>query len=654
VRCVAARGGKGYGHPVLSWLRFRRRADFLLIALDAASALLVSWVAFLLRFEGDPIPDDYLTRYRIAAVIVAVTLVVAGRGAGLYRRSALRVGDSMLPAAFEASVASGFVVLVASYVALGGKLSRAWIGLVVLGLLLATMLTRGVLRRSRRALAPLGIGLERYAIVGPSADARRLRGNLSRAAGAPFEIVDLLDPDDSPASLAEAAVAARLDGLIFTAGSEPGHVGELSRRLAGHGIDVLVAPRLGALDLRVASITTFHGVPLLRVAGLAPRRRAVRQARVGHLRHGVAILGTRGVPANYGGFETFAERLALHFVERGVPVTVYCRRHYASGEREWRGIRLVTLPTIKNKYLDTVVHTLFSVVHLVVRTRIRDVVLCNAANAPTLPLLRVTRRRVVMNVDGLEWRRGKWGLAGRAWYRLGEWLSVRFSSVLVTDAEEVRTYYRVRHDTDSVMIPYGADLLARGVALPPEVPAPPGGFALYVSRWEPENNPLLVARAHAAAGTPMPLVMLGRATYDDDLDRKVRTAAAANAILPGPIFGDGYRALQGNARCYIHATEVGGTHPALIEAMGAGNLCLVLDTPENREVAGPDAWYWGDELDLAALITKAAALSAGELSVLGSASRERAARLFSWTAVGDVYLDLLGGRIKDRPVRAEV
>jgi glycosyltransferase involved in cell wall biosynthesis len=274
------------------------------------------------------------------------------------------------------------------------------------------------------------------------------------------------------------------------------------------------------------------------------------------------------------------------------------------------------------------------------------VVLCNAANAPVLPLLRAGGARVVMNVDGLEWRRGKWGVLGRSWYRMGEWLAVRASAVLVTDAEEVRTYYRVRHDTDSVMIPYGADLLPRSTGVVPAEVAtdlPETGFALYVSRWEPENNPLLVARAHVAAGVTLGLVMLGRATYDDRLEREVRAAAGPGAVLPGPVFGDGYRALQTRARGYIHATEVGGTHPALIEAMGAGNHCLVLDTPENREVAGPHAWYFADEPELADLLRRLDRLGEPELRSLQQQSRDRAAATFSWDAVGAAYRELLTG-----------
>jgi len=290
------------------------------------------------------------------------------------------------------------------------------------------------------------------------------------------------------------------------------------------------------------------------------------------------------------------------------------------------------------------VHTVLSAVHLVATGGPRDVLLCNAANAPVVPFLRLAGRRVVLNVDGLEWRRGKWGVLGRSWYRAGEWLSVRAASVLVTDAEEVRTYYRVRHETDSVMVPYGAEQLPRGsVPMPAEAEVQPGSYALYVSRWERENNPLMVAAAHATSPTSLALVMLGQAAYDDDLGDQVRAAARADTVLPGPVFGAGYRGLLANAACYVHATEVGGTHPALIEAMGAGNVCLVLDTPENREVAGEAAWYFADGLDLARLLDEVAQLAAPELDDLREATRASAQARYSWSAVCDSYERLLFG-----------
>jgi glycosyltransferase involved in cell wall biosynthesis len=621
---------------------FRRRTDYLLAIVDIGFGLLAGLVAYSLRFGGLVVPGYYVARYQAMTVGLAVGSVVAGRAAGLYRRGALRPGQPNVEAALESALAIGLAVFLVNAFGLHSALSRSWIALVTLAVLLFAILSRALIRAGRRMLVPFGIGLERYGLVGDDAAGRRLLADLTRAPGAPFSVVEVLSRELTAEQLLVRARALRLDGLILTDDTDPGFAGQLAGAVSGEGVDVLLAPGLSGLEMRVASVAMLHGVPLLRATGLAPQRRAVRSRPRG-AGHGVAIVGTRGIPANYGGFETFAERLALHLVERGVPVTVYCRRHHATAGHEWRGVRLVTLPTIANKYLDTVIHTALSTVHLITRTRIRDVVLCNAANAPVLPLMRAAGRRVVMNVDGLEWRRGKWGILGRSWYRAGEWLSVRLAGVLVTDAEEVRTYYRVRHDTDSMMIPYGADLLERGMPLPEDLGVEPDRFALYVSRWERENNPLLVVRAHAAADSPNALMMLGHATYDDALEREVRAAAGPNVVMPGSVFGPSYTALQSNARCYVHATEVGGTHPALIEAMGAGNLCLVLDTPENREVAGSQAWYFADEQELAGLLGDVDRLEESRLVELRQATARRAAELFSWARVGDSYLELLRG-----------
>jgi glycosyltransferase involved in cell wall biosynthesis len=633
-----------YGGCVPKPPLLRRRSDPLVVGVDVLTAVAVAFFAFRLRFEGDaPLPLSYVHRYQWTTVALVLAFVGVGRAVGLYSRGALRMGTSNLEPAFTTALTCGAGLLLLDAVALHGDISRAWIGLVVLGLLLGAVASRAALRRSRRALVPFGLGLERYAVLGDDDGARRLYNDLTRAPGAPFRVTASLPADISPDALVERVNLLRLDGLVLPPGrADLG--AQLAPRFSGMGIDVLLAPQFGELEQRVASISMLHGVPLLRVAGMAPRRGAERVPPRDRTRHGVAVLGTRGIPANYGGFETFAERLALQLVDRGVATTVYCRSHYRTEASPWRGVRLVTLPTIKSKYFDTVVHTALSAMHLVATRGPRDVVLCNAANAPVLLLLRLFGRRVVLNVDGLEWRRSKWGAAGRAWYRLGEWLSVRLASVLVTDAYEVQTYYRVRHDTDSVMIPYGADLLPRGsVPVPTGVQACPDRYALYVSRWERENNPLMMARAHASSGADLDLVMLGSATYDDALGSEVRAAAGPRAHLPGTVFGDGYRGLQCNALCYVHATEVGGTHPALIEAMGAGNIVLVLDTPENREVAADAGVFFADEEQLAERLRWVAGLAPDEREAWRARSRALAAERYSWDAVSDSYLTVLGG-----------
>ena len=620
----------------LNQLRMRRRTDWLLAVLDALTVIVVIWGV-------DRMLHRAMTPARIWSVAIVCGALLGARTGGLYRRRALRPGAHLAGPALSTAGGAAAIAGLAVLTSPPGP-GVAWPALIFAGVSGALVLSRATLSRCRRALVPFGVALETYAVLGEAPAMKRLVADLTRASGAPFVIAGCVPEGLTPAQTAARVAEMRVDGLLVPPHLDAAAVGGLARSLAGHDVDVLVAPLAFDLDAQVTSVTHLQGIPLLRLGGAVPSRRAVRTAARDRRSAGLAILGTRGIPANYGGFETFAEQLALRFVGDHVPVTVYGRSHFATAGKEWRGIRLVTLPTIKSKYLDTVVHTVLSALHLVLSGGPRDVLLCNAANAPVVPFLRLCGRRVVLNVDGLEWRRGKWGVLGRSWYRMGEWLSVRFASVLVTDAEEVRTYYRVRHDTDSVMVPYGAEQLERGaVPMPAEAPIAPDSFVLYVSRWERENNPLLVARAHAATASGLGLVLLGSAVYDPELEREVHEAARADAIVPGAVYGNGYRGLLANARCYVHATEVGGTHPALVEAMGAGNLCLVLDTPENREVAGDVAWYWSDEHDLVLLLERAAGLGAPALEHARSATRAWAASRYSWSAVAAQYDTLIFG-----------
>ncbi len=302
----------------------------------------------------------------------------------------------------------------------------------------------------------------------------------------------------------------------------------------------------------------------------------------------IAILGTRGIPARYGGFETFAEELSARLADAGHDVTVYTRNHLAvPGIASHRGARVRVLPALRTKAFETLSHTLLSC--LDVRRSDTDVVLlCNAANAPLIPLLHARGLKVALNVDGLERKRRKWGAVGRAYYLLCERLSARWADAVVTDADVIARYYRRTWRRDSTMIPYGGDLPhpttpdARCAACRSR----PDAYLLYVSRFEPENNPDRVVAAYRDVPGDTPLVLVGSAPYAAALGRRVRALAANDrrVLLAGPVYGEGYRELLFNARAYIHATEVGGTHPALVEAMGAGRVVFFLDNPPNREV----------------------------------------------------------------------
>jgi glycosyltransferase involved in cell wall biosynthesis len=301
----------------------------------------------------------------------------------------------------------------------------------------------------------------------------------------------------------------------------------------------------------------------------------------------IAILGTRGIPANYGGFETLAEELSARLVERGHQVVVYGRtNNIRYREPTYRGARLVLLPTIPHKYLDTVAHTLLSTLHVLFQDA-EVVLICNAANSIFSFLPRLVGKKTVVNVDGLERQRKKWNALGRGWYRLSEWLSTFLPNAIVADARVIRDYYRERYGKDSVLIPYGAETKrVETRAVLDQLGLQPDGYFLYVSRLEPENNALLVVKAFEQVKTDKRLVVVGDAPYARGYIAKLKSTSDSRILFPGAIYGVGYRELLSHAFAYIQATEVGGTHPALIEAMGCGCCVLYLDTPENREVAG--------------------------------------------------------------------
>lgn len=301
----------------------------------------------------------------------------------------------------------------------------------------------------------------------------------------------------------------------------------------------------------------------------------------------VALLGSRGIPARYGGYETLCEELAARLTARGFDVTVYCRSRYTPrGLVRHRGARLVVLPTVATKHLDTPVHTLLSCVHA--STQAFDAVLVvNSANALFVPLLGLGGIPTALHVDGIERRRAKWGAFGRAVYALSERLAGLVADVVISDAEVIRRHYLRRYGQTSELLTYGVDpVVPDSQATLERLGLEAGGYALYVSRFEPENNPHRVVEAYAQVGGDLPLVMVGDAPYASAFITSFRNAADARLRFPGAIYGEGYRELLSHAWVYVHATEVGGTHPALVEAMGYGNCVVVNDTPENREVAG--------------------------------------------------------------------
>jgi glycosyltransferase involved in cell wall biosynthesis len=353
----------------------------------------------------------------------------------------------------------------------------------------------------------------------------------------------------------------------------------------------------------------------------------------------IAVIGTRGIPANYGGFETFAEECGAGLVERGHRVTVYSRSHYVSKDcKTHRGVNIKVLPTLEWKYTDTVVHSFLSILHALFG-KYDLILICNAANSIYAWIPRTLGIPVVVNVDGIERLRQKWNWLGRSYYHFCEYISTLFPNAIVTDARVIQRYYQEKYRAESHFIPYGARVAqtSRRTILE-NLGLLSGDYFLYVSRLEPENNAHMVIAAFERIRTNKRLVIVGDAPYAAGYIRSLRSTVDRRILFTGALYGESYWQLQANAGCYIHATEVGGTHPALIEAMGQGNLVIANRTPENEEVlANTGILYARNDVDDLARWLQTAADHPEQYEQLKLAARQRALSSYSWQSVIDQY-----------------
>jgi glycosyltransferase involved in cell wall biosynthesis len=354
----------------------------------------------------------------------------------------------------------------------------------------------------------------------------------------------------------------------------------------------------------------------------------------------VAILGTRGIPARYGGFETFAEQISVHLAARGHEITVYCRRAFVHPDDNIdHRIRRVILPSVCTKYLDTLSHGLLSTLH-VLFTDAQVILFCNVANSPFAWIPRLFGKPVVLNVDGLDRKRKKWNFLGRLYLLLCEFLATFTPTELVTDAKVIQDYFWRRYRKRSAMITYGAEV-PEGTEDMDGFRLPSRRFLLYVSRLEPENNPELVIRSFLRVTTDWPLVVVGGNPYSTPYVSFLKSIADSRVVFTGPIYGHAYWRLQRNAGAYVCASEVGGTHPGLVEAMAAGNAILYCGTPENRETVGDSGLAFEPHVDDLAAKIHLAVTDAGLREQLRRKAKERAQMTYSWTSVACQYDNLM-------------
>jgi glycosyltransferase involved in cell wall biosynthesis len=352
----------------------------------------------------------------------------------------------------------------------------------------------------------------------------------------------------------------------------------------------------------------------------------------------IAFVGTRGVPASYSGFETCVEQVGRRMVERGHEVIVYCRRgHFPERRKTHLGMRLVHLPSVRSKHLDTISHTALSALRL---PRHAAVICMGVGNAPVVRAIELTGRRTVFNVDGADWQRAKWGRAAARYLHLCERIAARSRSILVADATPIQRSYLERFGRETELVAYGADPpVDTGHETLDELGLRPGGYVLFVGRLVPENGAHDFLQGMGLSGLDAPAVVVGDAPYQEEYIAELRAGAPANAVFAGYRFGSAYQQLTANAGLYVLAATVGGTHPVLVEQMAAGNCVLARDTDSDREVLGDAGVLWRTPEDLA-----------GELhrlwhdrdarAGLGVAAHDRVAERYRWGEVTDRYLDL--------------
>jgi glycosyltransferase involved in cell wall biosynthesis len=367
----------------------------------------------------------------------------------------------------------------------------------------------------------------------------------------------------------------------------------------------------------------------------------------------VSILGTRGIPVSYGGFEPLADRLARHLVQRGMGVTVYGLNAFKppSGDENYHGINRVWLPSIKRKALEKPLASLSSVMHAAAK---RSDVILMLGVSPVLfsPVVRGLRQRLIVNVDGLEWKRRKWGKFGRGFLWFSEWMAAKTATTIVADAHGIADYYRRQFNRDSYYIPYGAPVdepqrgdneILEGFGLKPR------GYVLQICRLEPENNADWAIEEYVSSSLDIPYVLVGDAPYGDVFEAKLRGLADNRVRLLGRVSGEPYRVLQRNALIYVHGHEVGGTNPSLLDALGAGNYILGIDVPFNREVLGQSGQAVSRQRGRLKEALEKSVEVPSWIESQRSVARQQVLARYQWPAVCRAYEEIISNPDKPAP-----
>ncbi len=355
----------------------------------------------------------------------------------------------------------------------------------------------------------------------------------------------------------------------------------------------------------------------------------------------IAIIGSRGIPGNYGGFETCAHHLSTLLVKRGHDVTVYGASTYSTvDDKFYRGVKRIILPSFKGKAMEKLSYVFLSLVHASF-TKNRIILLLGLPGVMFTPIPRLFGKKIAVNVDGLEWQRVKWGKLGSFYFRKSAYLAGWLCHELVTDSKVLKRYYLDRYSRKSTYIAYGSDIITSNSGEASErYGLKKGKYILQVCRLEPENNSHIVIREFEKVKTELNLVILGDAPYSNDYIRSLKKTKDPRITFLGAIYGDAYDEIRRNSFCYIHAHQVGGTNPALLEAMGSGLCVFALDVSYNREVISDAGILFSkEEGDLSKKLQKV--LDDPEtVEELGTKAIERIKKCYTWDKITNDYEEM--------------
>lgn len=300
----------------------------------------------------------------------------------------------------------------------------------------------------------------------------------------------------------------------------------------------------------------------------------------------VAIIGTRGYPYVYGGFETFVKELGERLVKKGIEVHVYCQRDlFEEKPRKVNGIYLHYIPTVPARSLNQVIHSFLSIIHATCSAA--DIILVvNLAAGPMGWIPKIAGKKTMINVDGLEWLRPKWKGPGAMYFKFAAKLATRLYDVIITDAEAMRAVYLREFNTDSTVIAYGAPAFKKAEqSLLSRFNLKPDEYYLIVGRLIPDNNADLIVKAFSETASARKLVIVGDVPYRDKYAEDLKKYQGNNIYFTGYVRDSNeLMALYQNCFVYIHGHKYGGTNPAMLKAMSNNCAILALNTIFNREM----------------------------------------------------------------------